>query len=164
MGPLLSGPIISECPSKCLRAEGGSPSNLSQQPPPMQVTSDCKGEGDAFLRVGEREMSLTLLRDSQQVLEPSDTVATVSSFSLGEYGPFLKKVRTKGCLPPSAWYVHMECHGPSLQPTTSSALACNSMVFLNRKRILGALSFCHSVAQPEPPTLGQNHLGEGFVD
>jgi hypothetical protein len=91
-----------------------------------------QGRGDAFL----------------QVLEPSATVATVSSFSLGESGPFLKKVRTKGYLPPSAWYAHMECRGPSLQPTTSSALACNSMVFLNRKRILGALSFCHSVAQP----------------
>jgi hypothetical protein len=73
-----------------------------------------QGRGDAFLRVVEREMSSTLLRDAQQVLEPSATVATVSSFSLGESGPFLKKVRTKGCLPPSAWYAHMECRGPSL--------------------------------------------------
>jgi hypothetical protein len=68
------------------------PSSLS----PPQVTSDREGEGDAFLRVGEREMGSTFLCDAQQVPESSATVAVVSSFSLGEYGPFPKKVRTKG--------------------------------------------------------------------
>jgi hypothetical protein len=46
-----------------------------------------QGRGDAFLRVVEREMSSTLLRDAQQVLEPSATVATVSRSLLGNLGP-----------------------------------------------------------------------------
>jgi hypothetical protein len=58
--------------------------------------------------MGEREMGSTLLYDAQQVLESSAAVATVSSFSLGEYGPFTKKVHTKGCLPPSSQYVCVE--------------------------------------------------------
>jgi hypothetical protein len=70
---------------------------------------------------GEREMGSTLLCDAQQVLEPSATVATVTSSSLGESGPLPKKVHTEGYLLPSAWYVHLECRGPSLQPTTSGA-------------------------------------------
>jgi hypothetical protein len=64
MGSLLSGTSISGCMSKCLRAEGGLPSSLSQQPPPAQVTFDCEGEGDAVLRVGDTEMGLTLLHDA----------------------------------------------------------------------------------------------------
>jgi hypothetical protein len=72
------------------------------------VTYDHEGEGDAFLQMGEREIGSTLLRDAQQVLELFAIVATVSLFSLGESGPFPKKVSTKGCLPPSAWYVCVE--------------------------------------------------------
>jgi hypothetical protein len=78
------------------------------------VTSDRKGEGDAFLHVGEREVGSTFLCNAQQVLESSATVATVSSFSLGESGPFHKKVRTMGYLLPSARYVHVECRVLSL--------------------------------------------------
>jgi hypothetical protein len=61
MGSLLSGPLICERRrSKHLRAEGGPPSSLSWQTPPVEVTSDHVGEGDAFLQVGEREMGSTL--------------------------------------------------------------------------------------------------------
>jgi hypothetical protein len=93
------------------------------------VTSNHEGEGDAFLCGGEREVSLTLPHDAQLGPESSATVATVSSFSLGESRPFIKKVRTKGCLPPFSQYVHVECRGPSLHPTTSCACAWNSMAF-----------------------------------
>jgi hypothetical protein len=85
------------------------------------VTSDRELEGDAILCAGEREMGSTLLRDAQKVPELSAAMATVFSFYLRESGQFPKKVHTKGCLLPSAWYVHVECHGPSLQLTTSCA-------------------------------------------
>jgi hypothetical protein len=45
IGSLLSGTSIGEHRLKRLRAEGGSPIGLSQQPPPTQVTSDHEGEG-----------------------------------------------------------------------------------------------------------------------
>jgi hypothetical protein len=56
-----------------------------------------------------RGIGSTPLHDAQQVLETSVAVAMVSLSSLKESRPLPKKVRTKGCLPPSAWYVHV-CH------------------------------------------------------
>jgi hypothetical protein len=52
----VSGLSIDECQSKCLRAEGGPPSDLAQQPLPTQVTYNCEREGDAFLQMGVRAM------------------------------------------------------------------------------------------------------------
>jgi hypothetical protein len=95
--------------------------SLSWQPNPVHVTSNGEGDGDAFLRVGEREVGSTFLRNAQQVPESSVAVARVSSFSLGESSPFSKKVHTKGVYHHLLRYVHVECSVPSLQPTTSFA-------------------------------------------
>jgi hypothetical protein len=114
------------------------------------VTPDNEGAEDPFIGIGDREMGSTPLRDAQQVLEMSAAVAMVSSSSLRESGPLPKKVHTKGCLPPSTQYVHVECHEPfhSLLPLVSEL---GIRRFLSRKRTLGALNFCRSVARPEPP-------------
>jgi hypothetical protein len=58
------------------------------------------------------EMGLTPLPEVQQVLEATTAVATVSLSSLGEPGPPPKKVRTKGCLSPSARYAYVGCRIP----------------------------------------------------
>jgi hypothetical protein len=40
------------------------PSDLSEQPPPAQVTPDREGVEDPFIGAGEREMGSTPLRDA----------------------------------------------------------------------------------------------------
>jgi hypothetical protein len=140
MASLLTATLIGEHRSKHLRVEGGPPSGLFKQPPPARVTLDREGVEDPFVGAGEREMGSTPLRDVQQVLETSAAVATVSSSSLRESWPLPKKVCTKGCLPPSTWYVCVNVMSlfHSISPLVSEL---GIRWFLSRKHTLGALNF-----------------------
>jgi hypothetical protein len=96
-------------------------------------------------------MGLSPHPDLQQVLETPAAVDTGSSSSFGEPEPPVKKVCTKGCLPPSARYAHVGC----------CTLLCNLSIFvselrirwsLSKKRTLGTLNFRRSVPRPALPT------------
>jgi hypothetical protein len=71
------------------------------------VTLDYEGEGDPSVWIGGEEMSPTPCPNVRQVLEAPATTTTVFSLGLEEPEPPPKKACTKGCLPPSTWYVHV---------------------------------------------------------
>jgi hypothetical protein len=85
-------------------------------------------------------VGLTPFPAIRQVLEAPVAAATASPSSHGEARPPLKKVHTKGCLPPSARYVHVG----------TVFFLCNLPTFiaeleilwsLGGKRTLGTLNF-----------------------
>jgi hypothetical protein len=131
VGSLLLGPSIGKCMSKCLRAEGGLPSGLSQQPPPTQVTSNREGEGmpscPASSRiVGCRGHGILVLCWGIQAL-PQE----------GPYqGLYTTIYLVRACGMP--WAISVAYHFLCLSFEFDS--------FLNRKHTLGDLSFHRSTA------------------
>jgi hypothetical protein len=109
VSPLQIGSSVGERQSKRPRAEGWPLVSSFGQLLPAQVTSDREGEGDPSVWISGEERGLTPHPDVQQVLDTPTTVVVASSSSFGEPKPALKKVRTKGCLSPSACYAHVGC-------------------------------------------------------
>jgi hypothetical protein len=70
----------------------------------VQVTSDRDGEEDPSVCTSREEVGLTPHLEVQQVLGILAAVAVASLSSFGEPGSPLKKVCTKGRLPPFARY------------------------------------------------------------
>jgi hypothetical protein len=110
--PLLTGSMDDEHQWKHPRAKGRPPTSLSRQLLPALVTYDRDGEEDPSVCPGGEEMGLTPHHEVPQALEDPTAMATVSLLGLGELGPPLKKLRTKGCLPPYAQYTYVGCRMP----------------------------------------------------
>jgi hypothetical protein len=64
-------------------------------------------EGDSSIDTTGEKAGLTLRPKIQQVLESSTAATVVSLSGLGEGRPPLKKVNTKGYLPPFARFAHV---------------------------------------------------------
>jgi hypothetical protein len=102
MVPLQTGAMGRECRLKHSLAEGGLPTGLPSQLPPMEVISDCEAEDDPLVCTSDKNVGLTHPSEIQRVLA---TPAVASPLSLGEVGLTPKKAHTKNCLLSSAWYV-----------------------------------------------------------
>jgi hypothetical protein len=102
--PLQMRSMSGECRLKHPLAEGGPPTDTSRQLLPTMVTPDHEGQQDPSVGTSRGKLGLTPIPEIQHVVEAP---TTASPSSLGEAGPPLKKVFTKGCLSPSARYAHM---------------------------------------------------------
>jgi hypothetical protein len=81
-------------------AEGGPPTGSSSQLLPTQVTFDHDGEEDPSVGIRREKVVLIACPEILQVPEAPAAVAVTSPSCLGEASPPLKKVCTKGYVPP----------------------------------------------------------------
>jgi hypothetical protein len=152
VAPLLTGPMVGKHRLKCLELRVGClPAHLGNSFLCWRHLTMREGGGeDPFICAGGREMGSISLLNAQHVLEALVAAATVASSFVKESRPAPMKVRTKGCMPPSARYVHVEhCESffHNLSLLVPELKICRS---LRRKSTLGALNFCQSVTRPEP--------------